>query len=272
MSATIGRVSETLRKLLEAQMSPATKVTLLSPGDPSPITARVNLFLYRVARNSHLGNLDLAPKPGTPNQLVFPPLALNLFYLLTIFSPLDPQTGLADSHGIMGEAMRVLYENPIVPANFLVGGLKPGQIKITLVPADIEELNKIWMALSKEYRLSAVYEVSYVDIPAKAEMPLPTRVKRPAVSANATSRFPFVGSVQPLSGPVGTVLTFGGRNLENWKVTVRIGEKFAAENMAISGDESFTSGIPAGLSPGVHEVLVDVAGISRFQSTVEVTP
>ena len=272
MSATIGRVSETLRKLLEAQMSPATKVTLLSPADASPLTARVNLFLYRVTKNTQLGNLDPMPKPGAPKQLAFPPLALNLFYLMTIFSPPDPQIGMADSHGIMGEAMRVFYEHSIVPANFLVGGLQPGQVKITLVPADIEELTKIWTALTKEYRLSAVYEVSYVDIPSKAETPLSTRVTRPAVSVNATSRFPSVGSVQPLSGPVGTLLTFGGRNLESWKVTVRIGKKVAADNMPISGDESFTTGIPAGLSPGVHEVFVDVAGISRFQSTVEVTP
>src|SRR5689334_16847627 len=119
MSATIGRVSEGLRNVLEAQMTPSTKVTLLSPGDASSLQTRINLFLFRVAGNPHLNTRDWQPKPGDPTRIVFPPLALNLFYLLTPFAPLDPQTGLADTHGIMGEAMRVLYENAIVPQTFL---------------------------------------------------------------------------------------------------------------------------------------------------------
>lgn len=272
MSATIGRVSETLRNLLEAQMSPATKVTLLSPIDASPLNARVNLFLYRVVTNPHLNNQDWLPKPGSLNRLVFPPLALNLFYLLTVFTPLDPQIGLADAHGIMGEAMRVLYENAIVPQPLLAGGLQAGQVKVTLAPADVEELSKIWMALNREFRLSAVYEVSYVDIPAKAEISMHPRVAKPAVGVQATSRFPSVSGMQPLSGPVGASLTFTGAGLANWQVTVRIGGKLAAQNLTVFEDASFTAAIPAGLGPGVYEVLVDVAGISRFQTVVEITP
>jgi hypothetical protein len=271
MSATIGRVSETLRKLLEAQMSPAMKVTLLSPGDPSPLNVRVNLFLYRITRNAQLENLDWAPKPGVPGRLVFPPLALNLFYLLTVFATLDPQTGLADAHGIMGEAMRVLHENAIVPEAFLVGGLAPGQIKVTLVSADIEELSKIWTALTKEFRLSAVYEISYVDIPSTTETAVPPRVVKPSVSAGSTSQFPSVGSMQPVSGKVGTVLTFSGENLANWKVTVKMGNQVALQDVVITDSSSFTAAIPAALLPGIYEVVVDVAGISGFESSVEVT-
>jgi hypothetical protein len=270
MSVTIGRVDESLRKLLEAQMSPATKVTLLSPGDPSPLNVRVNLFLFRIARNPQLENLDWGPKPGAPDRLVFPPLALNLYYLLTVFSTLDPQTGLADAHGIMGEAMRVLHENAIIPRDFLVGGLLPGQIKVTLVSADIEELSKIWTALSQEFRLSAVYEISYVDISSAAETSVATRVVKPAVGADSTEAFPSVGSMQPLSGKAGTVITFSGENLSNWKVTVKIGNQVVLLDAAVADSSSFTAVIPAALIPGIYEVLVDVAGISRFQSVVEV--
>ena len=272
MSATIGRVSESLRKLLESEMSPATKVTLLSPADPTSATTRVNLFLYRIARNPHLENLDWAPKPGVSKRLAFPPLALNLFYLMTVFATVDPQTGQADSHGLLGEAMRVLHENAIVPESFLVGGLRSGQIKLTLVAPEVEELSKIWTALSKELRLSAVYEVSYVEIASNTEAPIPPRVVKPVLEVNAASHFPSVGSMQPLSGKAGTLLTFSGAHLANWKATVRVGKLVALQDAAVSDDSSFTAAIPAGLAPGVYEVVADVAGISRFQTVVEVQP
>src|SRR5262245_13196516 len=152
MSTTLGKISESLKNLLEAQMSPSAKVTLLSPVDTSSHNVRVNLFLYRVIRNPFLNNRDWQPKTGSPGQLVFPPLSLNLYYLLTPFSPPDSETGLADAHGLMGEAMRVLYENAIIPQEFLEPGLTAPQVKITLVPADVEELSKIWTALNDAYR------------------------------------------------------------------------------------------------------------------------
>jgi len=271
MSATIGLVSESLRRMLESEMSPSTRVTLLSPGDASPVTVRLNLFLYRIARNPQLENRDWSAKPGAPNRLVFPPLALNLFYLLTVFSTADPQTGLADAHGIMGEAMRVLHENAIVPDTFLAGDLRHGQVKISLLSTELEELSKIWTALTKEFRLSAVYEVSYVDIASTRETALPARVVKPAVGVTATPRFPSIGSMQPLSGQAGSALTFGGRNLANWPVTVRIGNRVAVRDVPIADDASFTAVIPA-LTPGIYEVAVDVAGLSGFQSVVEVKP
>jgi hypothetical protein len=272
MSATIGLVSESLRRMLEAQMSPATKVTLLSPGDPSPVNVRINLFLYRIAKNPQLANQDWIPKGGVSNRLTFPPLALNLFYLLTVFATLDPQTGLADAHGIMGEAMRVLHENAVVPATFLSGTLRVGQVKITLVSTELEELSKIWTALTKEFRLSAVYEVSYVDVASTTETTIPPRVVKPAVGVNATSRFPSVGSIQPLSGKVGSTLTLRGQNLANWQATVSIGNVVALRDSKITDDSSFTVVIPAGLTPGFYDVQVDVAGLSRFQAAVEVKP
>jgi hypothetical protein len=112
----IGLVSESLKNLLEAEMSPATKVTLLSPVETSSHQKRVNLFLYRVVPNAHLYNRDFQPKPGMPDVLLHPPLALNLFYLLTPFAQRDPETGDANAHAVMGEAMRVLHEHPIVPS------------------------------------------------------------------------------------------------------------------------------------------------------------
>ena len=271
MSATIGKITESLKNLLVAQMSPSTNVTLLSPAEKSSHNTRVNLFLYRVTPNPHLGNQDWRPKPGTTNQLVAPPLTLNLFYLLTAYAPLDANTGLVDTHGLLGEAMRVLYENAIVPQPALEPGLRQGHVKVTPLSLDMEELSKIWLALQEDFQLSAGYEVSYVEIPAKAERPLPTRVTRADAEVHASAHLPELSNMEPSAGPVGTDLHFVGEHLANWKATVLVGGKVAAQDAPIFDNQTFTVKVPVGLAKGLYQVEVNVANLTRFEAVFEVT-
>ncbi len=271
MSASIGKVTESLKSLLEAQMTPATDVTLLSPAEKSSHNTRINLFLYRVTPNAHLNNQDWRPKPGTTNQLVAPPLTLNLYYLLTAYAPVDPNSGLVDAHGLLGEAMRVLHENAILPQAVLESGLKPGSVKVTPTSLDMEEISKIWLALQQDFQLSAGYEVSYVEVPAKTERPLPTRVNQTELEVRATMRSPKVLDMTPSSGPVGTDLNFTGENLNNWKATVFVGGQVAAKDALLFDDHTFTAKVPPGLAIGLYAVEVNVGNLAKFQATFEVT-
>jgi hypothetical protein len=266
----IGLISESLRKLLEAEM-PSTKVTLLSPADTSPHRTRINLFLYRVTPNAFLNNRDWFSKPGAPSQLLHPPIAVNLYYLLTAYAPLHDETGLADAHGLMAEAMRALHEHAIIPQASLENGLKQGEVKVTLHATDVEELSKIWTALNKEYRVSAVYEVAYAEIAARRERQLPPRVEVVDLDVVATSQRPVVLGMQPRAGAIGTVLQFTGEDLRGWKATVRIGREFALQEQPPASDVAFSAPVPAGLAPGVYEVVADVGGLTQFRGTFEVT-
>ncbi|MFI9561182.1 DUF4255 domain-containing protein [Nonomuraea endophytica] len=173
----IGLVSESLKNLLEAEMSPANPVTLLSPADASSQQSRVNLFLYWLRPHPQLRNQLPTVSNDDPAQLVAPPLVLNLYYLLTAYTPLDGQSGLADAHTIMAEAMRVLHEHPILPESRLEPGLRQGEVKVTLHSADVEELSKVWTALTKDFRLSAVYEVSFAPVVARGRIPAAPQVE-----------------------------------------------------------------------------------------------
>jgi hypothetical protein len=268
----IGLISESLRNLLEAEMTPVTKVTLLSPADTSSQQKRINLFLYRVAPNPFLNNRDWLPKRGVPGQLVHAPIAVNLYYLLTPYAQLDPQTGLADAHGLMAEAIRVLHEHPVIPQALLENGLRQGEVKVTLHATDVEELSKIWTALSKEYRLSAVYEVAYAEIPAKRERPLPQPVETVDLDVVATTRRPVILGMQPRAGAVATVIQFTGEDLRGWKTTVLIGGKLALKDQLPASDVGFSASVPADLAPGIYEAVADVGGLARFQGVFEVTP
>lgn len=163
-SSVISDVTQTLEELLKNGQLPAGSfdVSLKSPADEkvSPSTKpKVNLFLFRVAENPFAKNQDWLPV-GT-DALQYPPLALNLSYVLTPYAE-----NKLDEQRIFGEAMRVLYENSIVPAAALRGGLEntAEELKVDLCHLSLEQLTQIWSALSQPYRLSVCYEVRMVLI------------------------------------------------------------------------------------------------------------
>jgi hypothetical protein len=276
-SIAIGMVSASLRNLLvgEMRLSPAPEVTILAPDEPGS-TKRVNLFLYKLAENQFLKNQDFTVRADDPSQLVPAPLSLNLFYLLTPYAPNDPLEGNATAHQILGEAMRVFYENPVVPQVYLDPGLGGARERLQIASnaLDPEELSRIWTTFSQPFRLSVLYQVSTVQLDRRpaSQRPLPNRVRQAGVpDIRAPFRPPTVTGMTPLSGPAGTVLTFTGANLSGWRGTVLIGGQPVLPGQLLTGD-TVTATVPAGLLPGFYDVRVDVARLYRRTFLFEVTP
>jgi hypothetical protein len=277
MSASnIGRVSTSLRNLLagEMKLTPAVNVTILAPDEPGS-NPRVNLFLYKTEENPFLKNQDWTVKSGNSNQLVPPPLSLYLYYLLTPYAQNDPQTGNATSHEIMGDAMRVFYENPIIPETYLDPGLKNAreQLRIVSNMLDPEELSRIWSTFTKPYRLSVLYQVSTVqlDMSPQKEQPIPKRVETIGIPRiEAPFKPPVVLEMTPTKGTVGSTVTFAGQYLDGWNAYVTMGGKVALDGQALTGD-TFTALIPTGLQPGFYEIRVDISHLFRRVFLFEVT-
>lgn len=275
-STAIGMVSESLRNLLVGEMSltPAVNVTILAP-DETRGGRRINLFLYKVQENPTLKNMDWQVKHGEPNQLVPPPLSLNLFYLMTPYAPNDPQTGNSTAHEILGEAMRVFYENPVVHEDYLADGLKDAreQIKIMLNTLELEELSRVWNTFTQPFRLSVLYEVSVVqlDMLSERERTIAQRVRQIGVpDVRAPFNPPVLESIDPASGPAGNVITVRGENLSGWKAYVTIMRRLILDGVDITGN-SFQVTLPTDLPPGFHEVRVDVSHLYRKTFFFEVT-
>jgi len=172
-STAIGDVTQTLQDLLTSQQNPADlfDVSLNSPAeetlDPNTTRPKVNLFLFRVTENPFIQNQDWIPD-GLSN-LEFPPLAVNLFYVLTPFAE-----NKLDEHRVLGEAMRIFHDNGVVQAPNLRGSLEntAEEIKIDLVQLAVEDLTRIWTALAKPYRLSVGYEVRTVMVDSSVARPV----------------------------------------------------------------------------------------------------
>lgn len=275
-STAIGMVSESLRDLLigEMKLNPAVDVSILAP-DESGGNRRINLFLYKIQENPAFKNMDWQVKQGDPNTLVPPPLSLNLFYLMTPYAQNDSQIGNATAHEILGEAMRVFYENAIVPQDYLVSGLKDSreQIKIIQNPVDLDELSKIWSTFTQPFRLSVLYEVSVVqlDMPADSERPMPKRVLTIGVpDIRAPFQPPVVETIEPLSGPAGTTVTMQGKNLSGWKAYVTVMGRQILDGQALNAD-MITATLPSDLPPGFHQLQVDVSHLFRKTFFFEIT-
>jgi len=275
-ATAIGMVSESLRNLLAGEMTLESEVdvTILAP-DESGGRRRINLFLYKVQENPALKNLDWQVKRGDPTQLVPPPLSLNLFYLLTSYAPIHGQTGNSAAHEILGEAMRVFYENPIVPQDYLVGELKDAreQIKIMLNALDMEELSQVWNTFTQPFRLSALYEISVVqlDMLFESERAMAKRVQkigRPDVHAPFNP--PIVESIEPMSGAAGTEITVRGESLSGWKAYVTVMRLLIIDGMDLTEDR-FVMTLPGNLPPGFHEIRVDISHLYRRTFFFEIT-
>lgn len=275
-ATAIGMVSESLRNLLVGEMTvtPAVNVTILAPDEPGG-NRRINLFLYKVQENPFLKNMDWQVRPGAPSQLVPPPLSLTLFYLLTPYAQSDPQTGNVAAHEILGEAMRVFYENPVVPEAYLVLGLRESRerLKIVLNTLDLDELSRVWATFTEPFRLSVLYEISVVqlDMLSESERIMAQRVQSIGVpDVRAPFSPPVVDRIEPASGPAGTAITLRGAHLDGWLGYVTMMGRMILDGVELSGNE-FVATVPADMPAGFHELRVDISRLHRRLFFFEVT-
>jgi hypothetical protein len=276
-STAIGMVSTSLRNLLagEMKLSLAVDVTVFAP-DEQGSDRRVNLFLYRVEENPFLKNQEPAALPGNPGTLVPTPLSLSLYYLMTCYAPNDAVNGNATAHQILGEAMRVFYENPVIPPNYLDPGLTGAreQLRIIHGSVDPEELGRLWSTFTQPFRLSVLYQVSTVqlDMLPASQTAIPQRVRRVGVpGVRQPSDLPAVLAMSPGSGAAGSSVTFTGVNLTGWQASVLILDQLVVDALELSGD-TIAAVIPASVGPGFYDITVDVSDLFRRTFLFEVTP
>jgi hypothetical protein len=159
----LSEVSKTLKALIwDALRTDPTFATII--GSEAAITFtnptetardsdnRLSLWLYRISENEFVKNGSMSATAASNTERL-PPLALNLFYLLTPFGA----TGDAD-HLLLGKAMQTLYDNAQIPLRNR-GDDVFEDLRLVLCRVTLEELTRIWEALREPYRLSVCYQV-----------------------------------------------------------------------------------------------------------------
>lgn len=168
----VNSVGITLRELLWSEMQPDSTISSLIDeqnivfeppyqfiSETEPQTNRLSIFLYRVLENSDMRNRN--PELINGNSARYPPLFLNLFYLIT------PLTNSAENnHYLLAKTMQILHDRGIVKGSLLKGILEntAEELRVIFHPISIEDITKLWSSFLRPYHLSAAYEIKVVAI------------------------------------------------------------------------------------------------------------
>ncbi len=173
---------------LDTQLGPEVSVSVDSP-QVAAETAKssnnahiLNLFVYRIAPSGF--HPDLSPED---------PLFLRLYALLTPFKGAQGDQADDPEHRILGNAIRVLSSNPVLPTILPGPGVAGAgaddfrndpaalayRIQAVMQAPSMEELNHIWTTQGGElaYRLSAAYEFAVAPVEPMNRKPAPPETR-----------------------------------------------------------------------------------------------
>lgn len=209
--------------------------------------AQINLFLYQVSHNQGWKNTGLPSRNRDGVRLSNPPLALDLYYLLTVYGKED-----FDDEILLGYAMQTLHETPVLSRGLiskllasahmnskgsskeelmkkiLASGLANQVELIKIVPYQMntEEISKLWATFQTNYRTSVFYHLSVLLIESKQQTrsALPVLKREIEVFASLIPPFPTLIEVKPLENQhavqMGEILTLNGHHLYGDEVEV----------------------------------------------------
>ena len=90
--------------------------------------------------------------------------------MMTPYVP-DQSNDALDEHIVMGDAMRILYDNAVISGSLLQGSLThtPTEIVVVFSKTNLEEQTRIWNSLQSNHRLSVCYQARVVLVDSRDE-------------------------------------------------------------------------------------------------------
>ncbi len=235
----IAAVTATVRNLLLLDVTSDPDLADTTVTTQAPDRARgaltsnqINLFLYQTVLSAAWRNTDL-PQQVNRGERGFPPLGLNLYYLVTAYGRDNDDVF---SHKVMGRAMRLLHDHALLGEDEIKNALLNNdlwrqieRVRITPQPLSVDEMSKLWTTFQTQYRISMAYEVAVVLIESRRAVPrpLPVLTRGPGdagvpAQAGLVPPFPTIESVtidaikvpaQDVGARRGDTLDIAGHNL-----------------------------------------------------------
>ena len=142
--------------------TPETDITLSAPDEDITGSPRLSLYLYHIEQDGYLRNQrSLATNS---NGLRFPPISMQLHYLITPLDDVEEQ-----NHLMLGRILQHFHDEPMIgslngtPLDDSFGANSP-ELRIAFETLTLEQLAQVWHALDAGYRLSIAYVVRIVTI------------------------------------------------------------------------------------------------------------
>lgn len=172
----IADVGLSLAKVLQEGLTPEPikktgNIGLCSPSDRGDF--QLTLYLYNIEESGEYRINSMIEMPDGSQK--YPPKTFYLYYLLTAYSNTDIKSRALDEHKILGKAIQVLHDMPIIKGSYLEGALKgtDQELKIEVKNLNYDEMMRIWNFKDVPYSLSIAYRIGPVFIES-------TRIRKPA--------------------------------------------------------------------------------------------
>lgn len=138
----------------------ADSIVLMNPADTAKDTnRRLSLWLYQVTPDEYLRNSPMQRVSGRDDLVQFPPLSIDLCYLLT------PSTGKPDGDQlVLGRAMQILNDSAVALLTSQEDANSAEELHISMCQRSLQELAEVWEALQQPYHLSVCYEICCLRI------------------------------------------------------------------------------------------------------------
>jgi Pvc16 N-terminal domain len=236
---------------------------------------QLNLFLYQISPNRNADwSANTADKlyARSPDRTAAPPLALDLYYLLTAYGAKDFQAEL-----LLGYAINLLYKIPMLnsdriefalsnatkvsAANVFSQSLSAistaelahnlGQLKISSEFLSLDEMSRLWSLFQTHYRPSTAYRVSMVAMPERQEYQ--------SVAAKVSAAIPQIDRVTSTgdrSITTDNVLLIRGQNLRGEITRIRLDKKEIVLSPQDVTHTQISCKIPSHLAAGVQGVQI----------------
>lgn len=175
MITAIRATSRTLADYLQSEfeLDPDLSALFKAPGtmrvylnSPADMVGRsgVSLWLYRVVRDDI--TLNRPPVRISPTQSRPAPLPLRLHYLLSPMTPARQADAPETEQVILGKALQSFNDHGGLTGTDLRDDFVGTDTVITsrIEPLMIDELARIWEALTTSYRTSVSFEVTVVEL------------------------------------------------------------------------------------------------------------
>ena len=137
-------------------------IGLCSPAEKENIS--LGLYLYDVRESSDV-RISGMQASGISRQK-FPPMYLDLYYMLTAYSMSDSKFRAAEEQRMLGRAIQLFRDHPSIALESMSFGAAAGgeAAKIEMLSIEPSEKMKLWNNPNSGYRLSVFYKVSPVPV------------------------------------------------------------------------------------------------------------
>ena len=142
-------------------------IALCSPHESE--NNQLTLYLYQVEEDTQGVESGYYQVSQTVQRIR--PTRYNLRFLVTAHSKAPVQLRQADQYRMIGAALQVLRDHPVIDREYLSGSLaeQGARIHVVLEKTTQDQLLKIWNNTSSNYKLSFVVLLTGIEIDSKRE-------------------------------------------------------------------------------------------------------